>query len=380
MSDVPALVDPIPTGTVIIPAYNEAENIAVSLHKVVEVLESALADRRWEIVIVDDGSQDATSAQARAAVDRLGASAVRIRVLRHLANQGLGGALQTGFKASTGDVVVVIDCDLSYHPDHIPKLVRALESSHAEVAVASPYMVGGSTRDVPAGIERRSRIANSFLSAASNSGIATLTGMVRAYRGPFIRGLALRATDDGINVEALYKTGVLRGRVQEVPAVLDWGGLAARAGRSRMRDRRVRTKTYNILVSGLMFRPYLAFALGMLALIGVGGALGLTAMLLPGMQLGLTVLGVSLLGTGILVLFAGLLSIQVKRSFEELYFLLGHENVGVPRVAEDEGTVSADRAGLSLVHTETAAISPDPGVITGSVPHQLSSRPGLGAT
>jgi hypothetical protein len=376
MNEMPA-PDPSPTGTIIIPAYNEADTIAVSLRKVVEVLDTTLADRRWEIVIVDDGSKDATAAEARAAIAAMPPSTVRIRVLRHLTNLGLGGALQTGFRASTGDVVVVIDCDLSYHPVHIPMLVSALESADADVAIASPYMAGGCTRDVPPGIERRSRLANGFLAAASNSGIATLTGMVRAYRGPFIRGLALRAMDDGINVEALYKARLLRGRIQEVPATLDWSGLAARSGRSRMRDRRVRTKTYNTLVSGLLFRPYLAFAVGMVGLIGAGGLLGLLAMLLPGMQLGLTVLGVSLMGTGILVSFAGLLSIQVKRCFEELYFLLGRDRVGAPAVAED--VVATDRNGqLSLVRgsspTAAAAAVSVPTVIAAALERDPAPR------
>lgn len=335
------------TATVIVPAYNEAGTVATSLRVIVEVLRSTMPDRVWEILIVDDGSTDATAAEARGAVAALCGVDMRIRVLRHPVNRGLGGALQTGFRASTGDVVVVIDCDLSYHPGHIPKLVAALENSDADIMIASPYMAGGSTRDVPRGIERRSRLANGFLATASNSGIATLTGMVRAYRGSFIRGLTLKAMDDGINVEAIYKTQVLRGRIGELPATLDWGGLEARAGRSRMRDLRTRVKTYNTLVHGLMFRPYLAFALGTATLIGLGGLLGLVAMVLPGMQLGLTVLGVTLLGTGVLVGFAGVLSVQAKRYFEELYFLLGRERTGEPVVIED---LASDWTGaLSLV-------------------------------
>lgn len=309
------------TGTVLIPAYNEADTIDRGLAQVVEVLRTTLADMAWEVVVVDDGSADDTAQRARAAADALDGSDVAIRVVQHAVNRGLGGALQTGFATSTGDVVVVVDCDLSYHPMHIPLLVDALEETDAQIAVASPYMPGGRTIGVPAQIERRSRIANAFLGFVSNSSIHTFTGMVRAYDGPFVRGLALRTMDDVLNVEALYKTGVLRGRVIEVPAVLDWSGLADRSARTRFGSKRTRSKTFHLVVSGLLFRPHIVFAaLGTIAVV-LGGAMGLLAALLPGSQVGLTVLGVSGMVTGVVTCLAALLSVQVKRSFEDLYHL-----------------------------------------------------------
>ena len=86
---------------------------------------------------------NSTAALAAAAAAALTSGTVSVKVLRHIANRGLGGALQTGFGHSTGDVVVVVDCDLSYSPDHIPKLVAAVEDGKAQIAVASPYMPGG---------------------------------------------------------------------------------------------------------------------------------------------------------------------------------------------------------------------------------------------
>lgn len=310
-----------PPATVVVPAYNEADHITESLQRIGAVVTSALPGRGWEIVVIDDGSQDGTAEAARRAAAPLAACGVRLRLLQHVTNLGLGVALQTGFAASTGEVVVVVDSDLSYHPDHIPELVNALERTGAQVAVASPYMPGGSTIDVPAHLERRSRAANAFLAAAGTVGIATYTGMVRAYDGEFIRGLSLKATDDSINIEALYKTRVLRGRVVEVPAVLDWSGLTARAGRSGIRNRRTRVKLYNTLVNGVLFRPYVAFMTGGLSLMGAGLLLGLGSLALPSAPLGLTVWAATSLATGVLICFAGLISVQVKRYFEELFVL-----------------------------------------------------------
>lgn len=307
-------------GTVVLPAYNESAILADSVGRIVQVLRESLAERRWEVLVIDDGSRDNTAAVAVATATELSTPDVTVRVLRHINNRGLGGALQSGFAASSGDVVVVVDCDLSYHPDHIPPLVRAVENGQAQIAVASPYMPGGRTVGVPPSLERRSRAANRFLATLSGSDLHTYTGMVRAYDGPFVRQLALKAVDDVINVEALYKTGLLHGRVVEVPATLDWSGLEVRAGRSRMRDRRIRAKTYEMLARGIMYRPYLVFSAGGVLLTLAGGLIGLMALLMPGNQVGLTVLGVSMMVAGFSAGLVSVLSMQVKRGFEELFY------------------------------------------------------------
>lgn len=321
MTEIAAMMTSNRTGSVVIPAYNEAAGVGQSMLWIAAVLRDSLSDRDWEIVIVDDGSVDGTAERAASVADAVEALGVSVRILQHAANRGLGAALQTAIAATRGDVVVVMDCDLSYHPRHIVAMVRALEEQHAQVVVASPYMAGGSTVNVPRHIERRSRLANAFLATISGSAVKTLTGMVRAYEGPFVRALVLKSVNDVINVEALYKVGVLRGRIVEVPATLDWSGLASRAVRSDIRSRRTRAKTYQTVVSGVLFRPYLVFAAGGALLFGLGVLFGLAAFLLPGDRIGLTVLGMTSMVTGVLCGLVSILSVQVKRCFEELYYL-----------------------------------------------------------
>jgi glycosyltransferase involved in cell wall biosynthesis len=324
------------TGTVLVPAFNEAAGIADSLRRIAEVLVAEQADRIWEIIVIDDGSSDDTAALAEAAAVRIRSPQVTVRVLRHVVNRGLGGALQTGFAASTGDVVVVVDCDLSYHPRHISPLVAAVVEQRAQIAVASPYMPGGSTIGVPTVLERRSRWANKFLATFSRSGLHTFTGMVRAYDGPFVRALPLRSVDDVINVEALYKAGLVHGRIVEVPATLDWSGLAGRAARTRWRgNRRTRAKAYEMVVRGVLFRPYVVFGLGGLLLSLAGGLLGLATFMMPASPVGLTVLGVSMVMAGFAGILASILSIQVKRGFEELYYQQSAARGFVDLVAPD---------------------------------------------
>ena len=310
-----------PTGSVVVPAYNEAGNIGPSLLQIADVLEQTMPERSWQIVIVDDGSTDSTVPEAESAGGNLVIRGIDVRIMRHVVNRGLGNALQTAFRASTGDVVVVIDCDLSYSADHIPRLVDGLVSRQAKMCIASPYMDGGTTVAIPRHIERRSRMANSFLSTAVHGEILTLTGMVRAYDGAFIRGLALRATDAEINIETIYKAQILGAKIVEIPATLDWSGLERRASRTRMTNPRTRSKIRKTFINGVLFRPYVLFGIAGAMLISFGTLIALIASLLEGPQVELAVLGICAIATGVMLGFAGLLSVQVKRCFEELFFL-----------------------------------------------------------
>jgi glycosyltransferase involved in cell wall biosynthesis len=342
-----------PTGTVLVPAYNEDQVVGPSLVQIADTLARHSDQRSWEIVVVDDGSADATAVEAEAAGAHLAKRGIQVRVIRHVANRGLGAALQTGFAASTGDVVVVIDCDLSYSPDHIPRLVDALVQGQAKMAIASPYMAGGATVGVPRHLERRSRMANRFLSNAVHGEVETLTGMVRAYDGPFIRGLALKAPDADINLETIYKTMIMRGRIVEIPAVLDWSGLESRAGRSRIASPRTRFKVYKTLLDGVLFRPYIFFGLAGIAMILGGIAVGLLELVL-GNYVELSVLAICAVTTGLMMCFAGLLSIQIKRSFEELFFQAGRDRVGATVVDTRAPAVVPPAAPAVVVPTPVA--------------------------
>ncbi len=364
------------TGTVVLPAYNESAMVGDSVGRIVQVLQASLADRRWELLVIDDGSTDNTAAIAVAVATELSTPDVTVRVLRHINNRGLGGALQSGFAASTGDVVVVVDCDLSYHPDHIPPLVRAVENGQAQIAVASPYMPGGRTIGVPPSLERRSRAANRFLATLSGSDLHTYTGMVRAYDGPFVRQLALKAVDDVVNVEALYKTSLLHGRVVEVPATLDWSGLAVRAGRSRMRDRRIRAKTYEMLARGIMYRPYLVFSAGGVLLTLLGGVIGMMALLVPGNQVGFTILGVSMMVAGFSACLVSVLSMQVKRGFEELFYQQSPARRMIRTVCDEPLPAPVDLTGAASAGSFVigSATGPAP-TIPAAAPHLSADAP-----
>jgi glycosyltransferase involved in cell wall biosynthesis len=113
----------VPLLSVVMPAYNEAPNLPLVAPQVVEVCRRACSMAGFELVIVDDGSTDATP-QAAAA---MAAAHPEIRVLTHERNGGLTAALRTGFFAARGEYVLFIPADGQSPPDEIPRFLAAAE-------------------------------------------------------------------------------------------------------------------------------------------------------------------------------------------------------------------------------------------------------------
>jgi glycosyltransferase involved in cell wall biosynthesis len=183
-------------------------------------------------------------------------------------NMRLGEALRCGFAMSIGDIVVVLDADLSYSVDHIDTMLRVMREEHAKVVVASPYMKGGETTAIPWHREVMSREVNRLLSATSQSKVKTVTGMVRAYDGMFIRSLPLKSMGPEINTEILYKAQVLRARVAEVPAHLDWSDQTERMAKRKV-SIRFSTTSKLLMFNSFLFRPIQFFIIPGLLLFAV---------------------------------------------------------------------------------------------------------------
>jgi glycosyltransferase involved in cell wall biosynthesis len=189
-----------------------------------------------------------------------------VRVLHHHTNFRLGQALRYAFANCRGDYVVTIDCDLSYAPEHIGRLITELRTSNAKIVVASPYAKNGQTTKIPFLRRFLSRSANRFLAATARGRLSTLTGMVRAYDGRFLSTLNLRSMGTDINTEILYKAELLGARIVEIPAHLDWT-FGASGGRRRTTPRTLARSTGAYLFSGFMFRPVLFFLVPGLAVL-----------------------------------------------------------------------------------------------------------------
>lgn len=208
----------LPSLTVVLPAYNEEAMIARTVERIVVYLEGIEDRYSWEILAINDGSRDGTGE----ILDRFAAADTRIRALHHHTNFNLGQALRYAFANARGDYTIVLDSDLSYGPEHIGLLADEIVETRAKIVIASPYVKGGKVTAVPWFREKLSRWANKLLSMSAKGNFSTLTGMVRAYDTVFLRKLNLKAWDFEVNTEIIYKAQVLRARIVEIPAHLDW--------------------------------------------------------------------------------------------------------------------------------------------------------------
>lgn len=123
--------------TVIIPTFNEADNVAPLVAK----LDQALSNLDWEAVYVDDNSADGTSDRVReiARVDR------RIRVIQRVGRRGLSSAVVEGMLSSAAPVVAVIDGDMQHDETVLVKLYSAIVDDGCDLAIGTRYTEGGST-------------------------------------------------------------------------------------------------------------------------------------------------------------------------------------------------------------------------------------------
>jgi len=216
--------------TVLIPVLNEAQILEESVSAVEEAL-NAGRRRDWEIVIVDDGSEDDTYSVMK----RISEEHERVVICRHERNEGLGKATRTGFEHARGDIIVTLDADLSYRPEYINKLADSLDENEADISIASPYAAGGAVRNVPWHRLTLSRYGNMLMRLALGYGISTYTSMVRAYRRSTLCRLSTRCRGREFQLEILMEAHNQGLRIAEVPAVLEWREPVKEGGTSRKR-------------------------------------------------------------------------------------------------------------------------------------------------
>ncbi len=216
----------------LLPAFDEEEMLAAHLAELRQRLDRDAA-RRWRILVIDDGSRDATAA----IVAELARRDPALQLLRHDRNRGLGAALRTGFAAATGEALVTLDADLSYGPEVAIALADRLLATGADLVVASPYAPGGAVSGVPPLRLVLSRLANRLLASSLDGRLTTSTSLARAYSRRAVERLRFRS--DGMDANLEIVAGALaQGLVlAEIPAELAWRGDAAvRSRRSSWRQ------------------------------------------------------------------------------------------------------------------------------------------------
>ncbi len=197
---------------IVLPTYDEAENIVEVLQRVREAAPTA------DVLVVDDSSPDGTADIAKRAGYELGQVEVLVRPER----SGLGSAYRAGFVEGLArgyEVLVEMDSDLSHDPVSLPGLVAAVAAG-ADLAIGSRYVAGGSVLNWPLHRRWLSRWGNRYAARVLRLDLADATSGFRAYSAQALERLdldTLTAAGYGFQIETAYRMAQAGGVIVELP-------------------------------------------------------------------------------------------------------------------------------------------------------------------
>lgn len=213
---------------ILIPAYNEEREIESTVKGIV----GNLGKRKYQLVVVDDGSYDKTVVRLRNLKKKYS-----LEVLSHNCNSGPGAAVRTGIgwilaRAQDSDVVVTMESGGLNEKNLVLKMVNIVEHGEANVVLAGCYAPGGGMKNVPLKRQLLSRTANGLLRLAFPiSEVSTYSSLLRAYPVGILKNAEKKfkgklIVNNGFfsTVEVLIKLSKCKWvKIKEIPMVLDWG-------------------------------------------------------------------------------------------------------------------------------------------------------------
>lgn len=210
--------------SIVVPAFNEEHGLAAVLTRVVaaggEVRRQNPEITGVEVIVVDDGSTDATA--------QVGAAVATVRLIRHPVNRGYGAALKTGFAGARGDYLAFLDADATNPPEALPALVRTLVDRQADV------VVGARVSDPDGGMPKIRALGNwlfaRLLSWVIEARVTDCASGIRVFRRALLDDVL--ELPDGFNfIVAMSTVTMQKGlRVVEVPTPY-----FSRVGQSKLR-------------------------------------------------------------------------------------------------------------------------------------------------
>lgn len=201
---------------IIIPTYNEIENIEKMLRKVMSLEDG------FNVLIIDDGSPDGTAAVVK---DLMKEFPERIFIIERSGKLGLGTAYITGFKwcvAHGYDYIFEMDCDFSHNPDDLPRLYRACSEDGADLAIGSRYCNGISVINWPIGRVIMSYYASVYVRKMLGMKVYDCTAGFKCYRRKVLETIdfdRIRMHGYGFQIEMKYNAYKLGFKIKEVPII-----------------------------------------------------------------------------------------------------------------------------------------------------------------
>lgn len=225
-----------PDCVVVIPTYNEADNIGVLIPQI-------LAWPRFRVLVVDDGSPDGTGDLVR----ELARSEPRVSLLTRPGKLGLGSAYLDGFRRALAEGAAYIcemDADFSHDPCYLPELLATAEA-RADLVIGSRYVPGGGTTDWGIGRRMISKGGNLYARIILGLPVADSTGGYRCYRRRVLETInlgAVRSNGYAFQIEMAYRVHKAGFRIGELPIIFP----DRRVGQSKMSRRIVLEALVNV--------------------------------------------------------------------------------------------------------------------------------------
>lgn len=203
--------------TVVIPCYNEVATLPY-LANTLRSVESKLRENgyRSRFVFVDDCSTDET----RTRLEDLFGDQANVKIIAHEKNQGVAAGIMTGLRAAETEIVCSMDCDCTYDPHELVRMLPLL-TERTDLVTASPYHPEGGVRNVPGWRLFLSKGASWLYRRTLKAKLSTYTSCFRVYRRSKVIDLPLDETGFLGVAEMLGRLDLAGGRIVEYPAVLE---------------------------------------------------------------------------------------------------------------------------------------------------------------
>lgn len=201
---------------VIIPTYNEIENIQAMVHKVMSL------PSRLELLVVDDNSPDGTGKQVQLLQQEY---PDRLHLLSRKGKEGLGKAYIAGFEWALdhgADYIFEMDCDFSHNPEDLERLLEACRNQGADLAIGSRYVTGVNVVNWPIGRVLMSYYASVYVRLITGLNVRDATAGFKCYRRKVLESIRLdriRFKGYAFQIELKYIAWKLGFSLKEVPII-----------------------------------------------------------------------------------------------------------------------------------------------------------------
>lgn len=204
--------------SVVLPVYNEKENLRRLDDELFSVLRSLVENKLisdYEVILIDDGSTDSSAELIETLIKKYPFCLAE----HHSKNLGLGRALFTGIQKASGDLIITLDADFTFHPQQIPVLLKEyILDNQIDCIIGSAAI--GELKYVAWWRKFLSRSANWLYRIVSGKNFTAATSIFRLYRSKAIKEIKWKSTGFSANAEILLQLIKQNKNIREVPVLL----------------------------------------------------------------------------------------------------------------------------------------------------------------